>query len=382
MTPGSRGPIRILHAVRAMGRGGVETWLMHILRHLDRERFHMDFVVQSTKKAAYEDEIWELGSRIFWCSPRRQLVKHDRDFRRILRDRGPYDILHSHEHFYSGYALRRARQAGIPIRIAHSHNDFSPEYGKRSALWKIYANLMGRWIAQDATVGLAASREAARALFGPTWEADPRLRILYYGIDLKPFHEAMDVDPAATRVELGMPADAFVIGHVGRFFEQKNHDFLVRIASEVIQREPKARLLMVGGGPLRPSIERRVAQVGIDDRTIFAGVRPDVPRLMLGAMDTFVLPSFFEGLPMVGIEAQAAGLPFVLSDVISKEMDVARPLIYRLSLSQPASVWAETILAARNIGPSADRQGALRLIEESHFNIDSSVRRLEKVYGG
>ena len=381
MTAGSSGPTRILHVVGAMGRSGVETWLMHVLHHLDRERFRMDFMVQATKKTAYDDEIQELGSRIFRCSHRRQLVKHDRDFRRILRDQGPYDVIHCHLHYYNGYALRRGRQAGIPIRIAHSHNDFSPAYEGRSVLWKMYANVMRLWISEDATVGLAASREAARSLFGPAWEADSRLRILYYGVDLKPFHDAAEVDPAATRAELGMPADAFVMGHVGRFFEQKNHEFLVDIASEVIKREPTAYLLMVGNGPLRPAIERRVAEAEIGDRVIFAGVRPDVPRLMLGAMDVFVLPSFFEGLPVVGIEAQAAGLPFVLSDVISEEMDVAHPLIHRLSLSQPASVWAETILAARNAGLFA-RQKALRLMEESHFNIDSSSRELERVYGG
>lgn len=375
----SRSPTRILHVVAGMDRGGIETWLMHILRHLDRERFHMDFMIQTTEKEDYEDEIRELGSQIFRYSHRQRPVKHDRDFRRILRDQGPYDVLHSHRYLYSGYALHRARQADIPVRIAHSHNDFSPESEKRSAPWKMYATLMRRWIANDATVGLAASREAARALFGPTWEADPRLRVLYYGIDLEPFWGI--ADPAAVRLELGIPANAFVMGHVGRFFEQKNHEFLVEVASEVIMREPKARLLMVGDGPLRRSIEQRVARAGIQGRTIFAGVRPDVPRLMLGAMDVFIMPSFFEGLPMVGIEAQAAGLPFVLSDAISKEMDVAHPLIHRLSLSQPASVWAETILAARNAKPSI-RQDGRRLIEESPFNIDRSARELEKVYGG
>lgn len=372
----SRGPTRILHLLEAMGPGGIETWLMHVLRRIDRERFHMDFVVQTTKKAAYDDEIQEFGSRIFRCSHRRRPVNHDRDFRRILRDQGPYDIIHGHLHYYNGYALRRARQAGIPVRIAHSHND-SPLFERGITPRKMYASLMGRWISRDATVGLACSREAARALFGPAWEADPRLRILYYGIDLEPFRDV--VDPATARAELGIPADAFVVGHVGRFFKQKNHEFLVDIASEVIKREPKACLLMVGGyGSLRSSIERRVAQAGIKDRAIFAGVRKDVPRLMLGAMDAFVLPSFYEGLPLVGIEAQSAGLPFVLSDVISKEMDVVHPLIHRLSLSQPASVWAETILAARNAKPV--QQDAFRLMEESHFNIDSSVRELERVY--
>jgi glycosyltransferase involved in cell wall biosynthesis len=237
---------------------------------------------------------------------------------------------------------------------------------------------MRRWILQNATVGLAASREAALALFGSAWEADPRLRLLYYGIDLKPFQVA--ADPVTTRAELGIPADAFVMGHVGRFWEQKNHEFLVHIASEVAKREPNARLLLVGTGPLRPAIEKWVVRAGIKDRTIFAGMRPEVPRLMLGAMDVFVLPSLHEGLPLVGIEAQAAGLPFIVSDVVSGEMDVLHSLIQRLSLSQPASVWADAILAARNTLPSITQREALRLMEKSRCNIYSSVRELEGVY--
>lgn len=374
----SESPIRILHVLGGMVRGGVETWLMHVLRHIDREHFQMDFLVHTTQPCAYDDEIRALGSQIIPCldPPRPWLYAHN--FKRVLREHGPYDIVHSHVHHYSGYVLRLAQQAGVPVRMAHSHNDTSPGEVNAGLLRRGYLTLMKRWIAQHATVGLAASRLAAADLFSPVWETDPRWQILYYGIDLTPFQG--HINPVTVRAELNIPAEVFVIGHVGRFAEQKNHSFLVDIVTEVAKREPRTRLLLVGDGSLRPAIEQKVAQADLTDRVIFAGLRADVPRLMRGVMDVFVLPSFYEGLPLVGIEAQAAGLPVILSDAITEEVDRVRPLVQRLSLAQPASVWAELILAVRDAAPAITQQEALAVIEKSSFNIQTSVKSLAEVY--
>jgi glycosyltransferase involved in cell wall biosynthesis len=188
------------------------------------------------------------------------------------------------------------------------------------------------------------------------------------------------VDSAAVRAKFGISRDAFVIGHVGRFDKQKNHTFLVEIAAEVAKQEPKMRLLLVGDGPLRSQIEQRVNQRGLADQVIFAGVQPNVPQLMLGGMDAFLLPSLHEGLPIVGIEAQAAGLPLILSDVITEEVDQVKPLIQRISLSQPASEWAEAILVLPNIASVLSPSEALMLVENSHFNIQISLKQLAKIY--
>jgi len=374
----SESPIRILHVLGGMVRGGVETWLMHVLRHIDRERFRMDFLVHTTQPCAYDDEIRALGSQIIPCldPPRPWMYAHN--FKRALREHGPYDVVHSHVHHYSGYVLRLAQQAGVPVRMAHSHNDTSPVEANAGLMRRGYLTLMKRWITQHATVGLAASPLAAADLFGPVREADPRWQILHYGIDLTLFQG--HIDPVAARAELNIPAEAFVMGHVGRFTEQKNHAFLVDIVIEVAKREPRTRLLLVGDGSLRPAIEQQVAQTDLTDRVIFAGLRADVPRLMRGVMDVFVLPSFYEGLPLVGIEAQAAGLPVILSDAITEEVDRVRPLVWRLSLSQPASAWAEAILKMRDDAPAITQQNALAVIEKSSFNIQTSVKSLAEVY--
>jgi glycosyltransferase involved in cell wall biosynthesis len=376
-------PIRVLHVVHALDRGGIETWLVHVLRHIDRNRFCLDFVTASARPCAYDDEIRSLGAKITPCPSPIRFWSFGPRFKEVLRRDGPYHIVHSHFN-PCGYPLLWARQAGIPVRIAHSHID-SAELGDKP-VWvrRLFLPLTGRWLHENATVGLAASRKAAAALFGPEWDAAPGghrhkpsdCRILYCGIDLSPFTAA--VERPGVRRQLGIPADAPVVGHVGRFQEQKNHDFLIEVARESVGRDPDVHFLLIGDGPLRERITRRVAEAGLTHRVILAGTRPDVPRLMLGAMDCFLLPSLYEGLPLVGIEAQAAGLPCVLADTVTEEVDILPPLVARLPLTAPASMWAERVLAAaRTRRPCLD---ALRVVRESPFNIVNGIKRLERLY--
>lgn len=368
-------PVRILHVVGALNRGGVETWLMHVLRHIDRDRFRFDFLTHTEQPAAYDDEARALGARLIPCLRPARPLAYGRNFKRILREHGPYDVLHSHVHHFSGYTLRLAAQAGVPLRIAHSHSDTAAHESQARPARRAYLALMERWVRQHATAGLAASGQAAAALYGPDWQRDPRYRLLYCGIDPAPFHAP--ADRAACRAEFGLAADALVIGHVGSFKPVKNHAFLVEIAAEVVRREPRARFLLVGDGPLRPDIERRVQAAGLSDYVVFAGLRGDVPRLLRGALDVFLLPSLYEGLPVAGLEAQAAGLPLVLSDTITAEADVIPELVRHLALAAPAPAWAGALLAARPAVTAAD---ALAQIENSRFTIAHSVRELEELY--
>jgi glycosyltransferase involved in cell wall biosynthesis len=371
---------RVLHVVGGLDRGGIETWLMHVLRRTDRARFRMDFLVHTDRPGAYDDEVRAFGCKVLSC-PAPQWTRpwrYGSAFRRLLAEHGPYDVVHSHVHHYSGNVLRLAHAAGVPVRIAHSHIDTSVEEARARFLRGGYLALMRRWIARHATAGLAASRPAAANLFGRAWESDPRWRVLYYGIDPAPFHIAGD--RAAVRAELGVPAGAFVLGHVGRFHEQKNHAFLIDIAAEVVRRLPEAHLLLVGIGALRPAIEHRVAQAGLTRHVTFAGARPDVPRLMRDAMDVFVFPSLWEGLPVAGIEAQAAGLPCLFADGLTPELDRVGSLVRRLSLDRPASAWADAVLAVRQARPAVSPTAALAAVEESPFNIRRSGERLEEVY--
>jgi glycosyltransferase involved in cell wall biosynthesis len=373
-------PLRILHAVRRMYRGGIETWLMHMLRHVDRTQFQMDFLVHDDLSGSYDEEVRDLGGKLLLCETPSQPLKYAQNFSKIIREYGPYDIVHSHVHNYSGYILQLARRAGIPGRIAHSHNDRSAVDAQAGMMRQGYLALMKHLIREHATVGLACSQKAAVSLFGPKWHTDARWQILYYGIDLSLFHPS--TDGQQMRQELHIPPDAFVMGHVGRFAEQKNHAFLIDIMAEVARRDRSAHLLLIGDGPLEQSIAEKVAQLGLSERVTFAGSRPDVPQLMMGVMDMFVMPSFHEGLPMVGIEAQAAGLPLVLSDTITEELDQHQDTICRMSLSQPPAAWADAILALKSAPEvaSIDQAQARSAIEQSEFNIVSSKQKLEHIY--
>ncbi|BAZ27954.1 group 1 glycosyl transferase [Cylindrospermum sp. NIES-4074] len=368
--------LRILQVVASMNLGGIETWLKQILHHIDRDRFQIDFLVHTSQPGKHDDEIRALGSQIISCPYLSQPWLYPFQFLQILRKYGPYDIVHSHIHHFNGYILRLAHHAGIPVRIAHSHSDTSAKDTQASWYRRWYLDVMQMSIANHATKGLATTTEAAAVLSGSF--TNPPWQILNCGIDLTPFLDA--VDPVAVRTELGIPVDTFVIGHIGRFVKVKNHSFILDIIAEVAKKEPKICLLLVGDGILRPEIEQKVAHLGLTDRVIFAGVRSDIPRLMRGAMDLLLFPSLYEGMGNVRLEAQAAGLPSIVSDVVPEAGDIVKPLVQRISLSQPASTWAEAILATRKTEPGITQAEALKLVEMSPFNILTSVKELEKIY--
>lgn len=369
-------PIRILQVAGSL-LGGVGVWLRAALHHLDRQRFHVDFLVYHPYPQTLDEEVYALGAGVIRVPMPTQLPAFAYRLRRALRDNGPYDVVHSHLHRFSGLVLRMARNAGVPKRIAHSHLEIRSEV-KNGLLRHLYEGLMNRWLDLYATGGLAASQAAAADLFGPDWQADRRWRVLCCGIDLAPFHSA--VNPAEVHAELGIPEDALVIGHVGTIWEQKNHKFLVEVMAEVSRREPRTHLLLIGKGPLLPIITEQVAQSGLTEKVIFAGYRTDVPRLLRGAADIFLFPSLFEGLGLALVEAQAAGLMCVFSDIVPQEADVVSTLVRRLSLALPPSAWAEEILAAREARWTTSQPQALAIVEQSPFNILTSAKKLEEYY--
>jgi glycosyltransferase involved in cell wall biosynthesis len=367
--------IRVLHVVYRLDRGGVETWLVHLLRQIDRSRFAFDFLVHSVEPGAYDDELRALGANIYPCLGPDRPINYARNFRKILRDHGPYDVVHSHVQMFGGAVMRIAATQGVPIRIAHSHASpsLTPSTGwKRRA----YLKLMHRWIDRFATLRLAVSRESGSGIFSTGWESSDNADLLFSGIDLTPFQHPSD--DAAIRSEFKLPDNAFVIGHVGSFRPEKNHQFVVEIAAELVARESCACVLLVGDGIGRHRIESLVTDRGLADNVIFAGSRSDVPRLMRGGMDAFTLPSVTEGLGLAAIEAQAAGLPMVLSEGVPSEVAVVPGLIRQLPLSASAATWADALLAMRAV--RCKQPEALAMVTASPFNIVHGAARLEEIY--
>lgn len=369
-------PARSLHVLAALTRGGVETWLMHLLRNTSRDDLVLDVCLLDAagKRGPYEEEFQERGGRIWRCPLQSNLLRFARRFRALLQQ-GHYAIVHSHVHAFSGWLLRLAAREGVPVRIAHSHNDTRSAQAAAGVSRKLYFRLMKRWIRRHATLGLACSDVAAAALFGERWREDARWQLLPYGIDLRPFHAP--IDPAAVREQLGLPRDAPVWGHVGRFCPQKNHPFLLEVFREALEFDSRLRLLLIGEGTLRPDAERQAIKLGIRERLLFAGGRSDVPRLMRGAMDLFVLPSLHEGLPLVLIEAQAAGLPCVVSQNVTTQIDLGGSRLERLSLNALPRHWARRCLDAMQQG--RDPAGLDR-VEASQFSIHCCAERLVHLY--
>lgn len=368
-------PIRVLHVVGGMDRGGIETWLMHILRNVDSKRFHMDFLVETSKEYAYNEEVRSLGSKVIPCLEPKKPRKYAANFRKAYNENGPYDIVHSHNHHFSGFVLHHAHKANVPVRIAHSHNDRTELESHAGLLRHLYLRLAKRLIRQHSTVGLAVSEKAAISLYGDDWQSDRRWQLLYCGIDLSPF--SARVDSNTLRALLGLPNDAFVVGHVGRFVEAKNHAFLIDIFVETLRLKPNAHLLLIGEGPLLPLIRKRVDEAGLTGKVSFGGSRSDVPQLMGGVMDALVMPSLHEGLPLVGLEAQAAGIPLIISDTVTKELNIVEASVTRVELTQPARIWAEALCRRSS---SLNPEEALRSVGKSPFNIANSLASLERIY--
>ena len=375
-------PLRILHVLGRMNRGGVETWLMHVLRAIDRERFRMDFLVHSSEPGHYDEEIRRLGCRILTCPYPAAPWTYAANFRRVTSENGPYDIVHGHVHDYSGFVLRQAARAGVPGRVAHSHTDRTNIADERGVRRLLYRTAMRRWVKRYATGGVGVSNAAAASFFGPDWRRDPRWRVIYYGVNLAPFHAA--ADRAAVRSELGLPEGAVVVGHVGNLLPVKNHRLLLQTTASLVRRrlfgERPVRLLLIGQGPLRDELGQQARALGVADNVVFAGVRPDVPRVLLGAADVFAFSSVWEGLPLAVIEAQAAGLPCVISDRVTAESTIVPRLVTRLSPDRPADEWADACARAYAGGGDITRAEALAAVEASQFQIDYCVRAVESLY--
>ena len=366
--------IRVLHVLGSMNRGGVETWLMHVLRHINRERFQMGFCCLSGEPGVYAPEVEALGSKVYSCRLTKNLLEFNRQFDHILT-MGHYDVVHSHVHHFSGYILWRAAKRRIRQRIAHSFT--APPEENASFLRRLYKVLMKRWIHRYATLGLGNSQESMCSLFGESWQHDARWQLLYCGIDLVPFERLGDV--SSVRSQYGIPQDAAVIGHLGRLTPAKNHRFLIEIAKEINKRRDDVWFLLVGDGPLRQQLQEYVRQQGLT-KMIFTGAVADIEPY-LRSMDLFLFPSLWEGLPQSVIEAQSAGLRCLCSEAVTREVAVVPDAVRFLPLSESVSAWAGTCLAMageRKIDPCY----ALRKVADSPFAIEKSVEKLACLYTG
>lgn len=357
-------PIRILHVVTYMGRGGLETMIMNYYHHIDRSKVQFDFLVHRDFRADYDDEIEALGGTIYRL-PR--LVPWSRRYHAALDHffnvHPEYRIVHVHQDCLSSVILKAAKEHGVPVRIAHSHN-CSQDKNLKYLIKLFYM----RQIPDYATALFSCGREAGDWMF----RGKP-YRLLNNAIDTQKFACSPETRTQMRRT-LQIEEDAFVIGHVGRFDPQKNHTFLLDIFAELKQLQPNAVLLLVGDGDLRKEMEQKAESLGIGGSIIFTGIRSDVPDLMQ-AMDCFVFPSVYEGLPVSLVEAQAAGLPCLVSDGVPGTCALTG-LVARIPLKDGPQHWARQIQSRRG-HPRADTRDE---ILSAGYDITGNARWLQNYY--
>jgi glycosyltransferase involved in cell wall biosynthesis len=370
--------IRILHAFGRMGRGGAETWLMNVMRRIDRERFHFDFVVHRRRPGEFDDEIHTLGGAIYLAEHYRQPARYALELGSVL-NRGGYHIAHSHVSHFSGYVLTLARALGVRGRIAHNHTAVPTT--KDSRLRTAYKRAMRAAIHASCTRGLGASSKACESLYGPSWRKHDKYQVLLYGYDFSRFEVVSARTRAACRAELGVRDSDLVIGHIGRFVTPKNHEFIVELAAaSKAAGLDHHRYVLVGDGERKLDIKLAIADRKLQDMIIMTGQRSDVPELLSG-FDVMIQPSLWEGLGVSILEAQAAGVPCIISDRVPDEAMVIDGLVLRLPIDRAGSVraWLQAIdrMQAR---PPISRRMALSRMKASEFDIDRHVSRLEAIY--
>lgn len=356
--------VRVLQIVTYMGRGGLETMLMNYYRHIDRNKVQFDFLVHREFEADYDKEIMELGGKIYHM-PR--LIPWSRSYRYALKkfflNHPEYKIVHVHQDCLSAVALQCAKECKIPVRIAHSHNS-NQDKNLKYLIKKHYMKQIPKY----ATSLFACSKAAGDWMF-----RGRKYHILRNAVDTQNY---MYNNEAAIQIKKELDLqNKIVIGHIGRFNPQKNHDFLISIFLKCFQKNKNVRLLLVGDGDGRPEIEKKVRNAGIQDKVIFLGVRTDVERL-LQAMDVFVFPSLYEGLPVTMIEAQSAGVPCLISDRVPLECIITKKLVYSQKLDDSADEWAETILRLASV----ERRDCREEIMEAGYDICKEAEKLQRFY--
>ena len=344
---------RLLCIIGGMNTGGAETFLMKIYRQIDRTKYQMDFVVSIKEKGFYDDEILSLGGKIYHIASKSNgFIKNFNSIKSLVKTEHYQYVMRVSQHSLSALELFAAELGDAKIRIFRSSNSNTVTgVGLDRLLHKI-CFFMPRLFAN---VKIAPSTQAAEFMFGKNCIKKKKAFLLHNALDLNVYRYQSEAR-LKIRKEFGLN-DEIIMGHIGRFMPQKNHLFLLDVFSGFHQRHPESRLLLIGGGELESTIRARVDALGLTDAVLFAGVRSDIPQL-LSAMDVFVFPSLYEGMPNTVIEAQANGLPCLIADTITKEADITG-LVRYLPLERTAEEWAEAAEAQMALGRRDTRQALI-----------------------
>ena len=359
---------RVLHIVDSMGIGGIQSFIMNIYRTINKKEYQFDFLLNRHVDNSYEKEISELGGNLYFVPSRRNgILKNRKALNDFFMKHQDYVAIHMHESSLSYIEpLIQAKKYGC-YTIIHSHSTGV----NNSVIPRLLHEINKRRIHRFADCCIACGNLAKEWMYGSTKEFS-RSIVIRNGIDIKKYtyNEAIR---KKYRKEFGLE-DKYLIGHIGRFNKVKNHNFLIDIFVEVLKIRKDAVLMLVGDGTLRNEIVEKVNSLGINENVIFLGERKDVSNL-LQAIDVVVLPSFYEGFPVTVVEAEAAGVPVIMSDTITDEVMIKNNIV-KLSLKQTAFRWAEKICEHH------DRIINNSLLYEEGLDITETTNKLMRIYAG
>ena len=362
---------RVLHVLHSMNCGGAEALIMNIYRCMERSEVQFDFLVNCFDEMFYEKEIGEMGGRIFRMKFLTQVSPpvYEHNLFTFFKSHPEIKIVHSHLETTTGIILKQAKKAGVPVRIAHSHNSRFTRTGASAALENAYKSYCRKKIAPNSTMLLSCSDLASQWLYGKNSD---KAVLVKNGIQAGKYAYD-DLVRQRVRKELGIGDNVTALGHVGRFNEQKNHSFLIDIFECCHRLNNNSMLLLAGEGELMEQIKEKVKKAGLSNCVRFLGLRSDINEI-LQAFDVFLLPSLFEGLPLVIIEAQAAGLPCLAADTISAQSDLGCSLVKFLPLTD-AQIWANAVE-----GKSVPRQITTQRIIDAGYDISTTASMLRDIY--
>lgn len=357
-------PIRIAQMMTDMNYGGVEMVIMNYYRHIDKKRYQFDFYALEGSSVPQREEIEAMGGRVFVVPRYTQLPNYEKALMRHFKEE-QYQIVHSNMNTLSVLSLYAAKKAGIPNRIVHNHSTA----GKGEMKKNIMKYMLRPFAKVYPTKLVACSKYAGEWIYGKN-------------ADFTVFNNAIEVERFAynpeirksMRKELGFDGK-FVVGNVGRFCYQKNHDKLIDIFVEIKKRKSNAVLLLVGEGELESEVKDKVKHLGLDKDVFFLGKRNDTNRIYQ-AMDVFVLPSRYEGLPVVGVEAQAAGLPCIFSDIVTEETKILPSSMF-IPVEATDKSWADTTIKTVN---KYKRKDVSLEIRKAGFDIEEQAGKMMEMY--
>lgn len=366
----SKKPIIVAQIMGKWIGGGVESVIMNYYRHLDHKKIQFDFICDEDSTRIPYDEIKKLGGRVFLVPEYQKLPQYLKALEDLFRKK-QYRIVHSNVNTLSVFPLYAAKKAGVPVRISHSHSTSNPKEWKRN----IIKNILRPFSKKYATDYFACSELAGRYLFGDKTFDQGKVKIIHNAIDLDKFKFDLEARKKL-RKEFGIKDNTTVIGHVGRFVQQKNHTFLVDVFKEYHKKNPDSKLLLIGTGPLEEKIKDKVEKLNLSDFVLFLGQREDTNKLY-SVMDVFCLPSLYEGLPVVGIESQSAGLPIIFSNGVTREVIISKNA--KIVEAQEVKAYIKKIDKIIQGNRQSVEQRTTATISEN-MSIQKEAIKLEKLY--